>query len=107
MRMKILAEKSPWRNVVEIALAIDKDGRRFFAKPVEFSESSHEGQIVEPAMALEQEEAQELMDELWRCGLRPTEGSGSAGSLAATEKHLADMRKIAFHFIDTTTPDSK
>jgi len=37
------------------------------------------------------------MDELWQCGLRPSEGSGSAGSLAATERHLADMRKLAFH----------
>lgn len=40
--------------------------------------------------------AQMLMDELWRCGLRPTEGTGSAGSLAATERHLADMRRLVF-----------
>jgi hypothetical protein len=37
-----------------------------------------------------------LMDQLWQCGLRPTEGTGSAGSLAATERHLKDMREIAF-----------
>ena len=42
------------------------------------------------------EEAQVLMDDLWDCGIRPTEGSGSAGSLAATERHLEDMRKITF-----------
>lgn len=41
-------------------------------------------------------QAQELMDELWRCGIRPSEGKGSAGSLAATERHLEDMRQIAF-----------
>lgn len=35
-------------------------------------------------------------DELWRCGLRPTEGTGSAGSLAATQAHLKDMKAIAF-----------
>jgi hypothetical protein len=34
---------------------------------------------------------------LWNCGLRPTEGSGSAGSLAATQRHLDDMRTVAFH----------
>ena len=38
--------------------------------------------------------AQVLMDELWNCGVRPTEGTGSAGSLKATENHLGDMRKI-------------
>lgn len=38
--------------------------------------------------------AQELIDDLWRCGVRPTEGKGSAGQLKAVEKHLEDMRKI-------------
>lgn len=40
--------------------------------------------------------AQNLMDRLWDAGFRPTEGKGSAGSLAATEAHLKDMRDIAF-----------
>lgn len=50
----------------------------------------------EPTLRLRPEDAQGLMDELWRVGLRPTEGTGSAGSLAATERHLADMRSVAF-----------
>jgi hypothetical protein len=41
--------------------------------------------------------AQLLMDRLWECGLRPTEGSGSAGSLSATQKHLEDMRTLVFN----------
>jgi hypothetical protein len=53
--------------------------------------------IVQPFLQLEMAEAQRLMDVLWDCGLRPSEGSGSAGSLAATERHLADMRQLAFH----------
>ncbi len=32
--------------------------------------------------------AQELMDDLWRCGVRPAEGTGSAGALVATQRHL-------------------
>lgn len=40
--------------------------------------------------------AQDLIDQLWQAGLRPTEGSGSAGSLAATERHLEDMRTLVF-----------
>ncbi len=38
--------------------------------------------------------AQKLIDDLWDCGLRPSEGSGSAGQLAAVQNHLADMRKL-------------
>jgi hypothetical protein len=53
----------------------------------------------QPAMSLALDDAQSLMDSLWRCGMRPSEGSGSAGALAATERHLADMQKISFDFL--------
>jgi hypothetical protein len=66
---------------------------RTLAKPVEFVETSG-SESPEPTCTLTMEAAQQLMDQLWVCGLRPTEGTGSAGSLAATEKHLNDMRAI-------------
>lgn len=47
-----------------------------------------------PAFILTPLAAQELMDDLWRCGIRPAAGKGSAGQLKAIENHLADMRKI-------------
>ena len=62
---------------------------------VEFDECA----MIVPAFELHRRDAQVLMDDLWKAGLRPTEGSGSAGSLAATERHLADMQKIAFGFL--------
>lgn len=64
------------------------------AEPLVFRELTL-GALVDPCARLEQDEAQQLMDELWRCGLRPSEGSGSAGALAATERHLADMQAFA------------
>jgi hypothetical protein len=51
---------------------------------------------VEPTLHMDMTMAQVLMNDLWRAGLRPTEGSESVGSLLATQKHLADMREIAF-----------
>lgn len=54
------------------------------------------GREYQPVLRIDKSEAQTLMDDLWIAGIRPTEGSGSAGSLRATEKHLEDMRKIAF-----------
>src|SRR6478752_1525327 len=59
-----------------------------------------EGVEQQPMFSIKDEECQHLMDELWRVGFRPSEGSGSAGSLAATERHLADMRHLVFK----TTP---
>ena len=54
----------------------------------------------QPCLVLMSEECQGLMDELWNTGFRPTEGTGSAGALAATQKHLEDMRKIAFDLLE-------
>lgn len=47
------------------------------------------------ACTITNNQAQSLMDRLWDCGIRPTEGQGSAGQISAVEKHLADMRTIA------------
>jgi len=45
----------------------------------------------QPLFSFYPTEAQHLMDELWNLGIRPTEGHGSTGQLAATEKHLAHV----------------
>lgn len=45
---------------------------------------------------LTQEQAQQLSNDLWECGIKPVQGDGSTGQLEATNKHLQDMRKIAF-----------
>ena len=52
--------------------------------------------ICPPPVTLEPDAAQKLMDDLWDCGLRPSEGSGSAGQLAAVQKHLEDFRTMLF-----------
>lgn len=44
--------------------------------------------LSEPVVTVGQESLQSLIDELWHLGIRPTEGHGSTGQLAATEKHL-------------------
>lgn len=47
-----------------------------------------------PHVAIEMKEAQALVDQLWECGLRPTEGAGSAGAMAATKAHIADLQAM-------------
>ncbi len=54
------------------------------------------GEIVPTVLSLKEEEAQQLCDSLWEAGVRPTNGEGSTGQLAATQAHLDDMRAIAF-----------
>lgn len=66
-------------------------------KPVLMAEHDAGKMILEPTLQLGEGAAQQLMDDLWQAGLRPTEGTGSAGALAATQKHLDDMRAITFN----------
>ncbi len=94
--MEVRAEKAWFRDRVEFMVIQKLDGDRIaVGKPITM-ESVEPGQAFgEPTLSLRHDEAQAMMDELWRIGLRPTEGSGSAGSLAATERHLKDMQAIA------------
>ena len=87
----ILAQKEPFRR--GISLVITTRGYDQIARPVEMVPVEQREAMV-PAVTISEEAAQKLMDELWTCGLRPSEGSGSAGMLAATQRHLADMQKI-------------
>ncbi len=62
------------------------------------------GMSHQPTLQLNPTQAQELIDTLWDCGVRPTEGSGSAGALAATQRHLEDMRVLVFQQIGAEKP---
>lgn len=55
-----------------------------------------EGMEHPPLMHLSADECQQFMDELWRAGIRPTEGAGSVGQLGAVQRHLEDMRSLVF-----------
>lgn len=71
------------------------DGKVLTAKPIEFEETQSNTRQA-PMLDLSIPHAQTLMDELWNCGLRPTEGAGSAGAMAAQTRHLEDMRTLVF-----------
>lgn len=99
--------RQPWEEKYSVILRGVKEtegGQTVlgYAEPILFRSRKPEedGQLVAPAIQLTKDEAQALMDQLWSCGLRPTEGSGGAGSLAATERHLADMQKLTFKLLE-------
>lgn len=94
VRTEIRAHAVPWERRIQLLITQeDERGNMYAAKPVAFEECG-ENELQEPTVKIDFDAAQQLMDELWRCGLRPAEGRGSAGAMAATENHLADMRTI-------------
>ena len=75
-----------------------------FPQPIVWKEIiPEEWTAPDPLFELEHEEAQTLMDSLWDCGIRPSEGMGSAGQLAAIQNHLKDMQKVAFTYLEMET----
>ena len=90
-KLEIRAISAPWHRGVDLLIRQgDSVGIDVTMKKVKSNVA------VSPTVSIGIDEAQTLMDDLWAAGLRPTEGSGSAGSLRATERHLNDMRKIVF-----------
>ena len=53
-----------------------------------------------PTFTLDKDAAILLINQLWERGIRPTNIASAEGQLEATQKHLADMQRIAFKFID-------
>jgi hypothetical protein len=94
--LKFRCERQGWLNKINIyAYSQGQDGTYLASSPM-MTKVAEGDAFVEPTFSVAPHQAQTLMDELWTAGLRPSEGSGSAGSLAATERHLADMRALVF-----------
>lgn len=100
--LRFFCERSQFGRVISLhAATVPRGGRISVMKSVVFEEIGEDEAADGPApLVLDTTDAQQLMDELWHCGLRPSEGTGSAGSLAATERHLADMRTVAFKLLN-------
>lgn len=103
--LRARALMQPWRNCIDLHLYQQMpDGSVNVV--TRFEITRHEPGVIPPdaSISLSIPEAQSLMDQLWDCGLRPTEGTGSAGALAATQKHLDDMRALAFARMEVPKP---
>ena len=90
--LKVRAMSAPWRAGIEFLAKCDGA----YGRPITMDVPVNKGISLEPTFSLGMDAAQTLMDDLWNVGLRPTEGAGSAGSLAATQRHLEDMRTLVF-----------
>ncbi len=104
--IKIFARRAAWSENVELLYKhLDYEQHKCYIGVIHLKEIPPEIEAA-PSLVLTHQLAQRLMDQLWDCGLRPSEGSGSAGAMAATQQHLADMRAIAFDHLKIVNPKS-
>jgi hypothetical protein len=96
MNIRVKADFSE-RDLVFFMMQNGPRGERFVVNEAIIT-TVEPGQIVPrpSGFTLDGSEAQVLMDDLWSAGVRPTEGAGTAGSMAAVKFHLEDMRRLVF-----------
>lgn len=96
--LHIGVDRVSYRRKVAIYIGFFRGGDiKAHAKPIQFEELSPEeiGVMPEkPVAELRIEEAQQLADELWNAGIRPTQAKQSHGAFEAVGAHLNDMRAI-------------
>ena len=51
------------------------------------------GEPVAPTVNMSREELELLMDDLWRNGIRPSNGEGNVGQIGAIKDNLKDLRE--------------
>ncbi len=102
--LRITARPGNWWAGIELLV----EGYDIHAKKRFVLESSYKEvnryERLEPSFTMDPKRAQELMDSLWASGLRPTEGAGTAGAMAATQRHLGDLRQILFETLGIEKP---
>ena len=87
------ASRPAWDNRVELRFGVRSGGSATVARPVMYAEVQP-GQFVEPTAILDEGAAQQLCDELWRAGFRPTQSKAGAGQFDAQQSHIADLSKL-------------
>jgi hypothetical protein len=95
-RLRVRAQSSPWWGGVEVAILGERLANGCIPCGEVIMRPVAQGGEIPRALVLRNEEAQALMDDLWNSGIRPTEGAGTAGAMRATERHIADLRAVAF-----------
>jgi hypothetical protein len=104
MNLRLRAAKKDWSPRIQFGL-FEANGDTYTAVATSFTmKTTESADYVEPAFNLSMEAAQVLIDDLWHAGLRPSEGTGSAGQLAAVERHLRDMQHIALGLLAKHMP---
>ena len=92
--LEIRAQWANWYQGIELFGRIIDKGYLALVQPL-LLETITDSSIAYPAfVTLSKHTAQILLNDLWQCGLRPSDDVGSVGELKATKNHLEDMRNL-------------
>lgn len=75
-------------------------GEEFFMEPAKWMHLSDERVHTPPAIELTQGEMQNLFEQLWKLGFRPTTNVEHIGELRATKEHLKNMQMLVSKYAE-------
>lgn len=97
--IKVRAQAVNFRDAVEFIIRQKQsDGKIALAEPIIMKSHNPPFLHCPPTFSLSLTSAQILMDDLWNCGLRPTEARDGNEVIAAIKAHLADVQgEVRYH----------
>lgn len=116
--MRLYAHRAPWRQLVEFYLVDDRPAedwhhpqphllqRRPDGTP-EWARQPEGFAFAMPSFDLTDDAAQELFEGMWAGGFRPKAAVNEASRIEAVNRHLEDMRAIAFDRLKVKEPNSR
>lgn len=94
---RIFIEERIYENSFAIYGAVKtREGRRFFKAPEVGDIAPDYSPNPEAFLRLTPDVMQDIFNQLWKIGLRPKDGTGNSGHIAALQYHLEDMRNLVF-----------
>lgn len=105
LKFNVSSELMRGPDTIAIHLYLEGEQGLSVAQPMQFAPLDDVGVQPAPVIRATRAELQALANALWDVGVRPYQAEGSAGQLAATNRHLADMRTIAFAKLNVEAPN--
>jgi hypothetical protein len=94
MKWILRAQRNLLRQTVDVYTHVrTPDGSIGAVTHMQVREVEPGTELPDTPVHLDNEQAQQLIDDLYRAGFRPTDAQGTAGQLEAMKAHLDDMRK--------------
>ena len=99
--IKVYIRREFYGRGIEIAFFIEREGKRYIAKPIELEFIEYDGAAkAEPTLVLDRFLAPKflkaLAEALDKEGVKTENDYKLQGILEATKKHLEDMRRLVF-----------
>ncbi len=105
---EIRARIQDWFGRIAVLIRITRNNRVSIGETIimrEIGTIEETANMVSPishTFDMTKSEAQLLMDDLWNCGIRPSDRVPDVKQFLAVERHLGDMRRIAGKFLHIT-----